>query len=89
MLEFEPIYKAEAEARMKAGKKTLSTNGAEGKGQSRDFMARDSAASKNSVERVLYINAHDPELIVPFLYPPEALNGAKLSKHATTEAPPG
>ena len=44
---------------MLAGKKTLSTNGAEGKGQSRDFMARDSAASKNSVERVLFIKAHD------------------------------
>jgi len=60
VLEFEPIYREEAKARMLAGKKTLSTNGAEGKGQSRDFMARDSAASKNSVERVLYIKDHDP-----------------------------
>ena len=48
-------------------KKPSSTNGAEGLGKgrwdmrhivagpTRDFMARDSAASKNSVERVLYI----------------------------------
>ena len=52
-LEFEPIYREEAKGRMLAGKKTLSTNGAEGKGQSREFMARDSAASEHSVQRIL------------------------------------
>jgi len=46
---------------MLSGKKTLSTNGAEGKGQARDFMTRDAACSKNSVERVLYVREHDPE----------------------------
>ena len=64
VLEFEPIYREEAQGRMRAGKKSLSTNGAEGKGQSRDFMARDAATSKNSVERVLYIRDHDPSRFV-------------------------
>ena len=42
---------------MLAGKKTLSINDTEGqsKGQSRFFMARDSAASEMSVARVLFI----------------------------------
>lgn len=49
-----------AEGGKKHGK--VSPNGADlpEKGQTRDFMARDSAASKNSVERVLYVKAHDP-----------------------------
>lgn len=60
VLEFEPIYREEAKERQIRKPKDLSsTIGAEQKGQTRDFMARDSAASKNSVERVLYIKAHD------------------------------
>jgi hypothetical protein len=54
VLEFEPIYKSEADNREKAG--TLVTNGY--KGRSAFFMARDSAASEHSVQRVLYIKAH-------------------------------
>lgn len=66
IFEFEPIYREEAKGRQKehggtAPGKHSCTNGAEVLGTSREFMARDSAASKNSVERVLYIKAHDPE----------------------------
>jgi hypothetical protein len=54
VLEFEPIYREEADKRAKAG--TPVPNG--DKGRSTIFMARDSAASKNSVERVLYVKLH-------------------------------
>jgi len=63
VLEFEPIYLEEAKGRMAEGGKkhgkvgindtTLET------GRSRLFMARDSAASEMSVQRVLYVKAHD------------------------------
>lgn len=57
VLEFEPIYKAEADKRAKAGTPCANGTG----GLSRFFMARDSAASEHSIQRVLYIKLHDPE----------------------------
>ena len=60
VLEFEPIYREEAKGRMMSGKKTPGINDTEGMaGRSRVFMARDSAASEMSVQRVLYVKAHD------------------------------
>jgi hypothetical protein len=64
VLEFEPIYREEAKGRQLASLKKGSTspsgiNDTEREGRSRLFMARDSAASEMSVQRVLYIKAHD------------------------------
>ena len=69
VLEFEDIYKAEAKDRkVEIGKQTgrghkrSCANGTEPleEGSTRTFMARDSAASEHSIQRVLYIKAHDP-----------------------------
>lgn len=58
VLEFEPIYREEAKGRQVRKPKDLSSiNDTEQKGQTRVFMARDSAASEMSVARVLYIKA--------------------------------
>jgi len=68
VLEFEPIYAEEAkQRRVEIGKQTgrghkrSCSNGTEPleEGSTRAFMARDSAASEHSVQRVLYVKAHD------------------------------
>ena len=65
MLEFEPIYREEAKGRQKehggtAPGKHSCINNAEVKGKTtRERMAEDACVSQNSVERVLYIKAHD------------------------------
>jgi hypothetical protein len=50
ILEFEPIYREEAKGRTLAGKKTRSTNGAEGTGQNCELIR---------VDRGLYIHGKD------------------------------
>jgi len=64
VLEFEPIYAEEAKGREKLGgrgRKKVCINDTDllERGPARLFMARDSAASEMSVQRVLYIKAHD------------------------------
>ena len=69
VLEFEPIYRKEAkrgqsEAGKRFGRGKDSPAIIDGKaidvGRSYEFMARDSAAGRNSIKRVLYIREHDP-----------------------------
>lgn len=63
--QFEPIYREEAKGRMAEGGKKHGKGVANGDnletGRMAYFMARDAVASEHSVQRVLYIKAHDPE----------------------------
>jgi len=60
VLEFEPIYREEAKGRQLAGLKkgsklpSVATGNEREDGRMAYFMARDSAASEHSIQRVLY-----------------------------------
>jgi hypothetical protein len=64
-MEFEDIYREEAKERQASHGKLLKIKQDEscsiGTGLARLYMARDSAASEHSVQRVLYIKLHDPD----------------------------